>query len=219
MKGKEAVRSARRREAEAQGKAESLKTQLSKQKREYEGQVTKLKAELAGLRGSLQATATSLAEEEIVKAQRERDTALARCNEYEETLADLAEKKDLLAFNACKYLSMVHGHLPMGVIRTVITWMTGESYRGSISSDFLVEQGLPAEGWVVTTWKRSQYAERSYKKMVESGEVPEMQSVDDLEQYRVSEIHPKYRKHWYQDARPKLVPRRKDSINTRVRTV
>lgn len=193
MKGKQAAAAARRREAEALEAVEKVKGEKAEQKARYEAEINGLREELAGLRNNVRAEAARLADQEIQRLLAEKEAERQARGLSEAALEALADRKDALVREACRYVSMHQGCEPMRALRQVITWMSGQRYEGQITESWLIEQGLPHDGWALTLFRANRYADRAQRAVTGYATV----TLDEAEAEARPDIHPGYRPDWY----------------------
>lgn len=199
MKGKQAAAAARRREAGALEAVEKVKGEKAEQKAKYEAEINRLREELAALRNNMREEAARLAGEEIRRVLAEKEAERQARGLSDATVEALAHKKDALVREACRYVSMQIGEPPMMALRLVLTWITGQRYAGQYTEDWLIQEGLPRDGWVLTLFRTNRYADRAQG--VVNGHITD--TLDEAEEMNHPSIHPGYRRDWY-DIDPSL---------------
>lgn len=107
----------------------------------------------------------------------------------------LADKKDAFVKEACRYVSMREGIPPMRALRLVLTWMSGERYGAQITESWLIDQGLPHDGWVLLQFRANRYSDRAQAVVDGSATV----TLDEAEEEGHPDIHPAYRRDWYDE--------------------
>jgi hypothetical protein len=200
VKGKQAAAAARRREADALAEVEKVKREKAEQKAKHEEEINRLRTELAELRNNVAAEAARLAGEEVRRLLEEKQAERQARGLSDATVEALAERKDALIKQACRYISMQTGEPPMMALRVVITWMSGEPYGGQVTEDWLVQRhGLPRDGWVMSLFRLNRYADRAQGKAHGYATM----TLDQAEESEHPAIHPGYRTEWY-EAHPRL---------------
>lgn len=199
MKGREAVRAANRRTAEAVAEAERLRTELAQERAERKEEATALRAEVKRLKANHMAEASRLAAEEVVRriAQVEEEQ---RASGFSYAMAKNAMyAKDKFVLNACKYVSMTTGKRPLGALNLVMTWMTSEDFSGFGKADLVVKLGLPSDGWVAGFLRMHKHdLKRIARNYARNGEVAAV-SLERAEREGHPDIHPDYNPRWYPD--------------------
>lgn len=192
MRGKEAAKAANRRTTTALEEVERLRAEL----KEESSHQSDLKNEIQRLKTEHFKEASRIAGEEVKRQlarieKERRDRGLS-----DDIVNHMLYRKDMLIRNACRYISMTKGFDPYQALQMVLTWCTDKDFRegkGMARSDFLIELGVPLDGWVagrcrVTaqwTTKGTQYSATS---------------LDNAERQGHPDIHPLYTKnakHWY----------------------
>jgi hypothetical protein len=202
MKGSEAVRAARRREADALAAADELRAELNQVREDHRKVVLDLEVEIRRLRSEHAHEAAQLAQREVERRIEEAGEERRRRGFSDDLAGDHQYKQDRFAYNACRYLSMTEGQPPHAVLPRVMTWLLNEDYYGPISRvNLLVKCGLPPDGWVakwmgVHKHLNGRRAKNRYKQ-----ERPIAYSLDRAWREQFDAIHPDYKPEWY----PKMV--------------
>lgn len=190
MRGKEAAKAANRRTIAAHDEIERLKAEL---KAERDCQA-KLKDEIQRLKADHFQEASRIAVAEV-KRQLERVEKERRDRGLSDDIVNhLSFRKDMLIRNACKYVSMTKGLDPAAALMMVMTWATDKDFtegKGLSRTDFLIELGVPFDGWVARQCRRiSQFTmPKEWRHSAISLERAETEGHPD--------IHPKYNPKWY----------------------
>lgn len=190
MRGKEAAKAANRRHLAAVEETEQLKADL-KAERDRQSQ---LKDEIQRLKTEHFQEATRIASGEVKRQlarieKERRDRGLS-----DDIVNHMTFRKDMLIRNACKYISMTTAALPIDALMMVMTWATEKDFKegkGLSRADFLIELGVPFDGWVARTCKR-----RAHANMPDAWRASAI-SLERAEVEGHSDIHPKYKKEWY----------------------
>lgn len=197
MKGREAVRAANRRTAEAMAEAEALRAELAQERAGRKEETTALRSEVKRLKADHMAEASRLAGEEVRRriAQVEEEQ---RASGFSYAMAKNAMYlKDKFVLNACKYISMTTGKRPLHALEMVMTWMTDEDFAGFGRADVIVKLGLPSDGWVARFLRDNKHGlKRIARNYVKNGDVAAI-SLARAEREGHKDIHPDYNPRWY----------------------
>jgi hypothetical protein len=195
-KGREAVRAARRRQAEAGSEAARLKAEMAGEREAHRIEVADLRAQITELRADVWHKASEMSVEltrdrleEIEKARRAQGLS-------DDITVWLCWQKDRLIRNACKYISMTSGTDPYTAIAMVLTWCTDKDIRSLLRDDmeWFIELGVPPDGWVAGRIKRDKRWQKT--EQTRSSAV----SLDHAIEQDHPKIHPDYKKYgakWY----------------------
>jgi hypothetical protein len=197
MRGKAAAQSANRRAGDAAAFAARLQTELGQVRAQRAAEVADLKAELARIKADQHAEAARLAKAEcdrlLAKAeQQRRDKGIS-----DDIVYHLMNQKDRLLMNACRYLSMRDGRPPWVVYPLVITWCTDEDFTSITNPTrlkFLLDLGVPVDGWFARMLTQSKFWDRRRRRMTPEREAV---SLDTAEREGHPDIHPHYKPQWY----------------------
>lgn len=197
MKGREAVRAANRRTAEAKAGADALRAELAMERSDRKAEVDGLRAEVKRLKADHMAEASRLAAEEVARriAQVEEEQ---RASGFSYAMAKNAMYlKDKFVLNACKYISMTTGVRPGHALHLVMTWMTDEDFRGFDRADLIVKLGLPSDGWAARyVLERKHDLKRIARSNAKNGKFAAV-SLERAEREGHKDIHPDYNARWY----------------------
>ena len=197
MKGREAVRAANRRTAEAKEEADALRAELAKERADRKAEADALRSEVKRLKAEHMAEASRLAAEEVTRriAQVEEEQ---RASGFSYAMAKNAMyAKDKFVLNACKYVSMTTGKPPETALEMVMTWMTDEDFYGFQSPDLIVKLGLPSDGWVGLFLRRNKHdMRRQARNNAKRGNAAAL-SLSRAEHEGHADIHPHYDRRWY----------------------
>ncbi|MEU3432395.1 hypothetical protein [Streptomyces sp. NPDC006863] len=197
MKGREAVRTANRRTADAKAESDALRAELAKERAERKAEVGALHMEVKRLKADHMAEASRLAATEVARriAQVEEEQ---RASGFSYAMAKNAMYlKDKFVLNACKYVSMTTGQRPLGALNMVMTWMTDEDFRGFGDADLVVKLGLPSDGWMGSFLREYKHdLKRIARSYAKSGDVAAV-SLERAVREGYKGIHPDFKAHWY----------------------
>lgn len=191
MKGKEAASAARKRVVEAEAECEQLTRTLKNERAAHQQQVHDLEAQVRSARANHMAEAARLAAEEVKRrldeAERERrDRGLS-----DDIVKHMLYRTDRFILNACRYVSMTTGELPLDALAMVLAWKTDKDVNSLPQVDQLIELGIPLDGWVA----RELRSLGKWRKTA-VGKVSAM-SLDRADQEGHQRIDPRYRSSWY----------------------
>jgi hypothetical protein len=197
VKGREAVRAANRRTAEAKEEADALRSELAKERADRKAETDALRSEVKRLKAEHMAEASRLAAEEVTRriAQVEEEQ---RASGFSYAMAKNAMYlKDKFVLNACKYISMTTGKRPLHALEMVMTWMTDEDFAGFGRADLIVKLGLPSDGWVAMFIRENKHdLKRIARSYAKNGDVAAI-SLARAESEGHKDIHPNYNPRWY----------------------
>lgn len=190
MRGKEAAKAANQRHLAALEEIEQLKADL-KAERDRQSQ---LKDEIQRRKTEHFQEAARIAGEEVkrqlARVEKERrDRGLS-----DDIVNHMTFRKDMLIRNACRYVSMTKGVDPTEALMMVMTWAYEKDFtegKGLGRMDFLIELGVPFDGWVARTCKR--IAKFKMPNIWRASAI----SLDKAQAEGHPDIHPKYKKEWY----------------------
>jgi hypothetical protein len=133
--GRDAARTAKRREREALAQADDLRRQLQAELGRHAAEIEDLNVEIRRLRAEHVREAGVIVEREV-----ERLMALAAKEREARGLSDervrgIVGRKERLILNACRYLSMTKGITPIEAVSYVVTWATGKDFIGVVDGD------------------------------------------------------------------------------------
>lgn len=201
MKGRDAVRSARRREAEAREEVEQLRAEIKQMESDHRKTVVDLESKIRRLRVEAHKEAGKIAAKTVQQKLAEAKEERRKRGFSDELAIDLMYQKDKFVRNACRYISMTKGFNPRHALTIVCTWMTDDDCYGLVDSvDLMIKLGLPRDGWVHRMLKRDKHLSRTLRKQNLKRDDPPAISLDRAEREGHEDIHPEYTKKghlWY----------------------
>lgn len=223
MKGREAARAAERRQYELTEQLNKLKEEHATLKKLHADEVAALRAEKRTLRDSMREEATQLAAKEIARLTNEREEEYERRALCEDRLDDLAWRKDVLLYNACRYLSMSLGLDVVNALGMISTWMLDKNYDEVVTEAMMIDEGVPADGWICTNLRANQTRVKPFHNLLlRSDENSMFIALGKVEELRPSTVHPLYRAEAFAahpDAKNRKInrPRKRDVRGSRIK--
>ncbi len=191
MKGKMAAQSANRRAVVAATSAAGLREELADARSRHKAEVLGLKVELARLRREINVEAARLVAKERERLENKR-RELGLTTDF---VFGMMVAKDSFVRQAARYISMTKGLMPDDALAMVLTWMTVRPVRHlDDRKDWLLENGLPIDGWVGRTIRRQRFWRRAAQHM---GQLDGFMTLDAAIEAGHPDIHPGYRDSWY----------------------
>lgn len=194
MKGREAIRTAQRRTAEANQTVERLRAELAQATDKHRREAQDLRDEVTRLQATISREAGRIAAQEVSRRLAEAQEERRRCGLSDDIVMHLAYRKDRLIRNACRYISMIDGVAPPNALAQVLTWCTDKDIRGLPDRvDRLIELGIPHDGWVARVLAREKYWSRTERKSGTNAAI----SLDHAQEQDHARINPRYNPKWY----------------------
>lgn len=199
LKGKYANRAVNSRAEVAEAEVVRLRAELKTVRTEGAKAIKELRDENGELTAEMVARAGELASAEVQRQIAAFHEERRRRGLSDQIVTQLMRRKDRLIMNACRYISMTTGDVPMVALEQVITWATDEDFIAATNrTGLFVELGVPDDGWVAwAIGPLNKYLERAIGRRRRRARAPlrPLDYVDEhLDQF---DVHPMYDARWY----------------------